>query len=396
MGQKMSKEQYIVKHYKLAIEEMNKFGVPASITLAQGLLETNNGNSDLASLANNHFGIKCKKEWTGPTYTKDDDAPNECFRKYNAAEESYRDHSIFLKSSARYAKLFTYDIQDYRSWAYGLKEAGYATNPKYPQILIQNIEELRLYQYDSYGMEMMKQPVQLNQTTPTDSTPKTEINKSSSTKNSKTDDIPPFHNLKYVLVDKNFNLDDISKKYGLPKKDLLQINECENEQMIQKGQNFFLERKLRESTTTEIHEAKPGESIYDISQLYGIKVESLRKLNKIENWEQPQVGEVVFLKNIRNSYMKTRTFFEIQKEREAIEADKLAEKTVKATNTIFEPNEVKLQGEMKNIIHFVSPKETIFSLSKKYNCKPSEIVEWNNLGDDPLYVGQKLIFFPSN
>ena len=131
---------------------MNRYKIPASITLAQGLIETESGNSLLASKANNHFGIKCKAEWKGAIFIKDDDTKNECFRAYGAVEESYRDHSLFLLKP-RYAKLFSYDMTDYRSWAYGLKEAGYATNPNYPAMLIKYIEELKLYQFDKFGME---------------------------------------------------------------------------------------------------------------------------------------------------------------------------------------------------------------------------------------------------
>lgn len=146
---------YIDAFKEAAIEEMNKTGIPASITLAQGILESGAGNSELARNANNHFGIKCGAEWGGKVYYKDDDQKNECFRVYKDARESYRDHSEFLKRK-RYVSLFFLDKNDYKSWASGLKAAGYATNPKYPDLLINTIEKYRLYQYDQPATEAQK------------------------------------------------------------------------------------------------------------------------------------------------------------------------------------------------------------------------------------------------
>src|SRR6188472_2407381 len=147
-AQNLTPEQYIEKHKELAIKEMKRMGVPAAISLAQGILETENGNSDLVKKSNNHFGIKCKSTWTGESVRHTDDAPNECFRKYNSAADSYRDHSDYLYYTPRYASLFNLSPTDYRGWAYGLKAAGYATNPRYPQILISNIEKYNLQQYN--------------------------------------------------------------------------------------------------------------------------------------------------------------------------------------------------------------------------------------------------------
>ena len=132
----------------IAVQEMKRAGIPASITLSQGILESASGNSSLAKNANNHFGIKCHSDWVGPKIYHDDDEKQECFRKYKSADQSYRDHSEFLSKKKRYAFLFEYKINDYRSWAYGLKKAGYATNPKYPQLLLKLINDHMLYQYD--------------------------------------------------------------------------------------------------------------------------------------------------------------------------------------------------------------------------------------------------------
>lgn len=147
MKHKLTTEEYIKAYKKIARKEMKRYGVPASITLAQGILESNSGNSILARKAHNHFGIKCTGEWGGRTYYADDDKPNECFRRYKHAEASFRDHSEFL-TRKRYSALFELERDDYEGWAKGLKKAGYATNPKYPQLLINVIEKHKLYKYD--------------------------------------------------------------------------------------------------------------------------------------------------------------------------------------------------------------------------------------------------------
>ena len=146
---------YIEQFKGVAIQEMNIYGIPASITLAQGILESGSGNSDLAKFANNHFGIKCTSDWKGKAYYKDDDQANDCFRVYKDAKESYKDHSEFLKRK-RYSFLFELDKNDYKNWAQGLKTAGYATNPKYPDMLINVIEKYKLYQYDQPESEREK------------------------------------------------------------------------------------------------------------------------------------------------------------------------------------------------------------------------------------------------
>jgi flagellum-specific peptidoglycan hydrolase FlgJ len=147
--------QYIDRYKSIAIQEMNLYGIPASITLAQGLFESGSGNAELARVANNHFGIKCTGDWKGKSYYKDDDNKNDCFRVYDKPEDSFRDHSNFLKRK-NYAALFELDKNDYQGWAYGLKKAGYATNPKYPQLLINIIQKYNLDQYDRPEGEVQK------------------------------------------------------------------------------------------------------------------------------------------------------------------------------------------------------------------------------------------------
>lgn len=416
-SQNLTREEYVVRYYQLAIKEMNLYKIPASITLAQGILETAGGQSRLAKEANNHFGIKCQKTWTGPTISHDDDAKGECFRVYNSVEESYRDHSLFLATRDRYKKLFSYDIRDYKSWAYGLKECGYATNPKYPQMLIKHIEELRLYEYDNYGtgsfeiddstarslsskdslgtiIKIVNSRKPIVKDSLKKDTSKLVIEKIQERKAPTLDDIS--NNLKKVILSDSISLYDIAKKNNLTIRELLIFNECEGEQELKDGQNIFLQRKLNRSFIA-LHEAKPGESIYDISQIYGIRMEAIRKFNKLEVWEHPQVGEAVFLNNIRNSYMKTRTFYDVQKERLQISKEENSKNQKAFTRPVQNLTSTNIKKDSilddQVVYHIVKSKETVFSISKKYGVSPSQIDKWNQLEDKPIQIGQKLVIY---
>jgi flagellum-specific peptidoglycan hydrolase FlgJ len=206
--------QYIDRFKTIAIQEMNLYGIPASITLAQGLYESGSGNSELAKNANNHFGIKCTSDWTGKSYYKDDDSHNDCFRVYDTPDQSFRDHSNFLKRK-NYAHLFELDKNDYQGWAYGLKAAGYATNPKYPQLIIGIIQKYNLDQYDRPEGEVQKikrEDRVLNQ-----------INQNigTATKDSIIQTTP---NNKLYTVQQGDTLYNISKRFGLTVDELMALN----------------------------------------------------------------------------------------------------------------------------------------------------------------------------
>jgi len=207
-------QQYIDRFKTIAIQEMNLYGIPASITLAQGLFESGSGNGELARVANNHFGIKCTSDWTGKGYYKDDDNKNDCFRVYNTPEESFRDHSKFLQRK-NYAPLFELDKDDYQGWAYGLKKAGYATNPNYPQLLINVIQKYHLDQYDRPEGEVQKIKredrvlTQINQNIGTAA-------KDSIIQSTPTD--------KLYTVQQGDTLYNISKRFGLTVDDLKALN----------------------------------------------------------------------------------------------------------------------------------------------------------------------------
>ncbi|MBF4508713.1 glucosaminidase domain-containing protein [Flavobacterium sp. JLP] len=195
---------YILQYKDIAMGNMQKYGIPASIILAQGILESGAGKGDLALEANNHFGIKCHKDWLGESVRHDDDSAQECFRKYKEAAESYRDHALFLVGKNRYATLFTYEKDDYKSWAKGLRTAGYATDPNYPDKLISYIERYNLHQYDC-------------QVTGKDYTP---INKSTSVKNSPSNSNSSSNDPNIYEVQKGDTLYSISKKFNLLVDDL--------------------------------------------------------------------------------------------------------------------------------------------------------------------------------
>jgi flagellum-specific peptidoglycan hydrolase FlgJ len=206
--------QYIERFKAIAIQEMNLYGIPASITLAQGLFESGSGNGELSRVANNHFGIKCTSDWTGKSYYKDDDNKNDCFRVYDRPEDSFRDHSNFLKRK-NYAPLFELDKNDYQGWAYGLKKAGYATNPNYPQLLINVIQKYHLDQYDRPEGEVQKIKredrvlTQINQ------------NIGTATKDSVIQSTPTD---KLYTVQQGDTLYNISKRFGLTVDDLKALN----------------------------------------------------------------------------------------------------------------------------------------------------------------------------
>lgn len=391
---KQTKEQYISQFYKVAIEEMNLYKIPASITLAQGILETESGNSDLARIGKNHFGIKCKNTWTGMKYIKDDDTKDECFRAYTTAEESFRDHSLFLSIGERYKFLFKYDMKDYKSWAYGLKSAGYATNPNYPLILIKHIEELKLYEFDNYGSKqsdikeddgtgsLMIDPVKVYKDSLALKVTKKNI----------------ANNLKLVVVDSAFDVQEIAVREKTTLQNLYMFNELEGEQPIIIGQNFFLQAKLKVNQLGA-HEVKLGQSLYDISQIYGVTTQSLRALNRLEKWEQPAVGESVFLSSERNSYMRTRSYFAVQQEKEAVaEEQKRKQVQTIVSNMTSNPSFQKIEvaqtipnTDKQIIIHKVAPQENIFKISKRYKVSPNDLLKWNDLTiEKPLSVGQSL------
>lgn len=280
---KMSRKEYIEKFREEAVKEMLANGIPASITLAQGILESADGNSPLARYANNHFGIKCHKGWNGGTFIQDDDEQNECFRKYYSASESFRDHSEFLKTRPWYAPLFELKINDYQAWAHGLKKAGYATNPKYPELLIKIIEDNKLFEYDKISVV----PVLAHN------------NQKDQSKVTKLDGayeaVASRNNIKYITAGLKDTPYKIAKEYNLELWQIFKYNDLNRENPIKPGDIIYLQPK-RNKCKQDYHTVEKGESMHSISQLYGVKLKKLYQKNKMKDGDQPQVGEKIYLR----------------------------------------------------------------------------------------------------
>ena len=263
---RISKQEYVDQWSPVAVEQMVEFGIPASITLAQGILESANGNSLLATKGNNHFGIKCHG-WEGKTIYKDDDSKNECFRVYKNAEASYRDHSEFLKKYNRYAFLFDYESSDYKSWAKGLKEAGYATNPKYPQLLIDIIEDLQLDEFDKVGGSDVFQAPRI-------------LASSKMNSNSHTVQVHD-RGVKYVVAKKGDTYYKIAQEYKITLSQLYRFNDFEDQKyFLEKGDVIFIQAKKKGSLfKKEEVVLTRGMSLRELSQSYAVDMESVKRLN---------------------------------------------------------------------------------------------------------------------
>ena len=264
-------QQYIDQWSGVAVEQMNRYHIPASITLAQGLLESGAGRSDLARQGNNHFGIKCHNGWTGATVYFDDDIRNDCFRSYGSARESYEDHSLFLVNGRRYAGLFQLKQTDYKGWARGLKAAGYATNPRYADHLIEIIELYKLYEYDTG-----KHSVSVN------------------TSVSQDRDIYMFNDRLYVIARRGETFRSLGDELGISWRKLAKYNERDKKDALQDGEIIWLEKKARKAPKefrNRPHVVKAGESMYSISQYYGIRLERLYKLNDLSPDYEIRVGD---------------------------------------------------------------------------------------------------------
>ena len=267
-------EAYIKQYRDLAVDEMKKYHIPASITLAQGLLESGAGQSTLARKSNNHFGIKCGSDWQGKTVRHNDDARGECFRAYKHPKQSYEDHSKFLAGRPRYASLFKLKITDYKGWARGLKKAGYATDPRYAQRLIDIIELYDLDKYDKKGgLKWMKENPNPHQ---------------------------PYiaNGLLYMVVRAGDTWKSISKEFDISQKKLRKYNDLYKGYELQPGDILYLEKKNRKAQKEHIvHVLRAGESMYLISQKYGIRLKNLYKLNKMDADEPaPEVGTILRLR----------------------------------------------------------------------------------------------------
>jgi LysM repeat protein len=304
-GSGMSAEEYINKYRDIAVGEMKRTGIPASITLAQGMIESDFGRSTLAREANNHFGIKCHDNWTGPTIRHNDDKRNECFRKYKRPEESFYDHSDFLKSTTRYSFLFDLDPGDYRGWAKGLKKAGYATNPDYANMLIRNIEYNNLTAYDyGYKPGQPARTVANAESTPvrdSDITvePKPAYNGNASVV-AKVPRVMENNRIQYIIVKEGETRESLEKEFQLLKWELPRYNELNNDFMPVAGQMLYLQPKREKAEPgKESYTTVAGDTMYIISQRYGIKLKSLYEMNRMDEGTEPEAGKKIWLRSIK-------------------------------------------------------------------------------------------------
>jgi LysM repeat protein len=297
---------YINNYKDLAIAEMQRTGVPASITLAQGIYESTAGTSDLVMQSNNHFGIKWKATWTGDFVLHDDDHKNEKFRKYSAAADSYKDHSDFLRNSSRYAFLFNLDPTDYSAWAYGLKKAGYATSPKYPQALVKLIEDYHLQDYTLIAMGKANSTLNgmaISSTTSNDNNSIIQAAVMIEKTNTYPEGVFSINNAKVIFAKSGTSYLSIAKKYDVDLSKIFEYNEIPASDIIDHDQLIYLQRKNK-AGKTEFHVVSEGESLYDVSQKEGIRMESLLDLNGLKIGDRPVVGEQLNLKKKSNSTLR--------------------------------------------------------------------------------------------
>lgn len=298
---------YINRYSDLAISEMKRTGIPASITLAQGMIESDFGRSTLAREGNNHFGIKCHEDWTGPTIRHDDERRNECFRKYTRPEESFYDHSDFIKQGSRYRQLFDIPSTDYKGWAHGLKKAGYATNPDYANMLIRKIEENNLYYFDR-GYTSKTEPAM--------TLPPEKRENSTSEKNNYVTQRPidsgniaisehlprvmENNRIQYIIVNEGETLEMIENEFQLLKWELPKYNELKNDFTPVPGQRLYLQPKRDKAEPgKDTHVVSIGDTMYSISQIYGVKLKKLYEYNRMNSGDEPAVGDKIWLRMMK-------------------------------------------------------------------------------------------------
>jgi len=354
-AQVLSTQEYINTYKYAAMQEMKIYNIPASITLGQGILESASGNSKLSRDCNNHFGIKCRKEWTGSFCLIDDDAPNECFRGYSSAMESYRDHSLFLKGSSRYNGLFTLSVTDYDGWANGLRQAGYATNPAYANILIGIIQKYRLSMYDSmvvFGDDYVSP----------DSAAQKAIQ---------------INGLPAVYARAGDSPESIAKAHELGDWQVYKYNDLKRGESLDPGEIVYLKPKRRKGLVA-VATVKPGQDMRDVSQEYGIRLKQLYKKNNLKPCQQVKPGEILSLQHKNPG----TPLLQEEKEQPVI--------SVKPDTLVQHHSEGKYEADF----HEVKGGETLYSIALAHGIPVDDLVRWNHLESTTLKVGQLLLLRP--
>ena len=304
VAQRITPEEYIQTYKDIAIREMRDYGIPASITLAQGLLESGAGNSALAREAKNHFGIKCHKGWDGKTYHMDDDEKDECFRRYNNAEESFRDHSLFLKTRGRYSALFDLEITDYRGWAKGLKAAGYATNPKYAQLLIDRIELYDLTNYDQIALGQRTDDNQLPEIEPEDELLElaySPTNRASFELVDMTAEkrfIYENNGVRFVYAKEGETPEQLAAAFGIKFKRFCQYNLLRrpDEMVFHSGDVVYLSKLKNRNWKAKKYTVAEGETLRDVALRFAVKPQKILRMNGLKENTRLSNGQVLWLR----------------------------------------------------------------------------------------------------
>ena len=364
-AQKQTPTQYIDRYKELAVIEMHRSGVPASITLSQGVLESSSGNSRLAKFANNHFGIKCKGNWTGKTIYANDDAPDECFRAYGSVLESYKDHSDFLRKNWRYHELFELKITDYKGWCHGLRKAGYATNPQYGKILINLIERYELYQYDTQKLPQNETPEE----------------------SEKINGVP------VKIATKEETVRSIAEDNYLKDKHIRKWNDLPKDEEIKAGEVVYLKPKRRRGSEDK-HIVTKTDNMRGISQTYGIKLKHLYKKNRMETGTEPKVDEVLYMQKKRDSDDPVKTQAKKpnwEEEKKFINPSAVNQNRIDSTN-FDNPGAInKVTIEVPDF-HLVVKGDNIYRIAEKYHVFEEDILKWNpSLNPNTMQIGQKII-----
>ncbi|MGB1038962.1 MAG: glucosaminidase domain-containing protein, partial [Bacteroidia bacterium] len=367
-AQKQTPHQYIEKYKDLAVIEMHRSGVPASITLAQGILESNSGNSRLAKFANNHFGIKCKGSWTGNVIYADDDAPDECFRAYESVLASYQDHSDFLRKNWRYHPLFELKRTDYKGWSKGLRKAGYATNPQYGNILISLIERYELNKFDEAEL-------------PRPALPELVLGEN-------------VNGIPVKTAKEGETVTSIAKDNFVKDKHIRKWNDLPADADISAGEIVYLKPKRRRGSQ-EKHVVSKGEDMREISQLYGIKLKQLYKKNRMESGTEPGEGEVLYMQKKRSSedqvkLAEKKPQWEEEKKEKFVNPHSIPKKVIDSTD-FSNPGALNKKNIEVPKYHVVVKGDNIYRIAERYHVFEEDLLNWNkNLNPSAMRIGQKI------
>jgi len=402
--------EYIETYNSIAIDEMIRAKVPASITLAQGILESGSGKSPLSVKANNHFGIKCKEEWTGGKYYHDDDAPQECFRVYSSASESYVDHSDFLANRPRYVGLFQLPITDYKSWAHALKSAGYATNPKYASMLIQYIEDYNLAQYDQVAMVKLEQketaPKVLEKKEPLVAKGESKVIVSDVKNHDQSKHFAieiknqdkgrkevVINGVRATVAQGNEDPLKIALEYNIDYNWIMAFNDLTTGDRFKDGQYIYLQAKKNRGLEAR-YTVKSGESMHEIAQKNGIKLKELYLKNLMRQNDQPLAGEELYLHDKRIQAPRTMAYSDFLRQQDRANENKPKPLPADQGSGSIS-NEVPILPNINRFIETVNyevqPSDTLYSIAKKFNTSVDKIQRMNKMAVQNVYVGQTLV-----